>query len=128
VETLPDICIDAIATMFLLIGLQEGDVESSLLAALGLSGGTGTITILLLGIMIPWIMLIFNLYWLFGKFPAVMKTILLLPNEIVTEDEVHSDSWALGFILYSLVLCILWYAYRYNPKGTGNPSWTAVFG
>jgi hypothetical protein len=30
--------------------------------------------------------------------------------------------------LYTLVLSICWYAFRYNPAGTVNPGWTSVFG
>jgi hypothetical protein len=30
--------------------------------------------------------------------------------------------------LYTVVLCTIWYAFRYDSSGTVNPSWTGVFG
>jgi hypothetical protein len=29
--------------------------------------------------------------------------------------------------LYTIALSVLWYAFRYDPVGTVNPSWTGVF-
>jgi hypothetical protein len=30
--------------------------------------------------------------------------------------------------LYTMILCVIWYWYRYNPEGTVNREWTGVFG
>lgn len=36
--------------------------------------------------------------------------------------------WCFMSFFYSTVLCVVWYAYRYNPEGTVNRGWTGVFG
>jgi hypothetical protein len=36
--------------------------------------------------------------------------------------------WCFMLFFYSTVLCVVWYAYRYNPEGTVNRGWTGVFG
>jgi hypothetical protein len=33
-----------------------------------------------------------------------------------------------AMFLYSTILCVVWYWYRYNPEGTVNRGWTSVFG
>jgi hypothetical protein len=33
-----------------------------------------------------------------------------------------------AMFLYSTILCLVWYWYRYNPEGTVNRGWTGVFG
>jgi hypothetical protein len=36
--------------------------------------------------------------------------------------------WALILCIYSVAIPVLWFWLRYNPEGTVNPSWTAIFG
>lgn len=35
---------------------------------------------------------------------------------------------ALSFFLTNLAVCILWYAFNYDPTASVNPAWTEVFG
>ena len=40
------------------------------------------------------------------------------------------DKWACSGLVFfhtNLIVCMLWYAYGYNPEGTVNPGWTGVF-
>lgn len=81
--------------------------------------------------------------WICRRWPAVGKALLIDPsprteklevdasNEVEEEAEVQIDNRAwvsLCFFLTNLMVCILWYAFIYDPKGSLNPSWTDVFG
>ena len=50
-----------------------------------------------------------------------------------TETVVQNSGPLLTFLcfimfLYTPILCVIWYWYRYNPEGTVNREWTGVFG
>jgi len=48
--------------------------------------------------------------------------------EIETPGVNADASLALLFFVGNLLLCVLWYAYRYDERGTVNLIWTDVFG
>jgi hypothetical protein len=75
------------------------------------------------------------LAWLSSRASAdVMKVLCITIPEEDTHGRRTSDVFdpegalLLIFFLLSLVLCISWYAFRYDPTGTFNPPWTSVFG
>lgn len=56
---------------------------------------------------------------------------LIEPKEKETnhkDDELELGAYALCFFVNNLMLCVLWYAFKYDSVGTTNPSWTQVFG
>ena len=76
-----------------------------------------------------------SLAWLSSRTSAdVVKVLCLTIPEEDTDGRRTSDDFdpkgalLLIFFLLSLVLCISWYAFRYDPTGTFNPPWTSVFG
>lgn len=70
------------------------------------------------------------------RFPKVARSILITwpdasSNGMHDEDIRFLDEVTfrcfISFV-YTTVVCVVWYAYRYNPEGTVNKSWTGVFG
>jgi hypothetical protein len=82
--------------------------------------------------------------WVCERFPAVAKALLIetRPSEVeslegqsegavVESDDRLVEAMALislAVFFYNLVTCLLWYAFKYDPIGTVNPSWTDIFG
>jgi hypothetical protein len=71
-----------------------------------------------------------------SSFPKLARTVLItfpkLEERGRTGDRIE-DQEALAYLcfmtfLYPTVLCVIWYAYRYDPEGTVNRGWTGVFG
>jgi len=91
---------------------------------------------LILYIIVAFVFLVSrSLAWLSSRAPAdVVKVLCITIPEEDTDGRRTSDDFdpkgalLLIFFLLSLVLCISWYASRYNPTGTFNPPWTSVFG
>lgn len=43
--------------------------------------------------------------------------------------EIDENAWmCFCFFGFNLVICVLWYAFIYDSRGTVNPPWTDVFG
>jgi len=70
------------------------------------------------------------------SFPRLAKSVFITlpkPGKRVRQGAVMKNRsdltyWCFMMFLYSTVLCVIWYAYRYNPEGTVNRGWTGVFG
>jgi hypothetical protein len=59
-------------------------------------------------------------------FPAVGDSLML-----ISLNDGRADSAGLCYFIgfsYTMALCTLWYAFKYDPTGTVNPDWTGVFG
>ena len=81
---------------------------------------------------------LFIIVWIFHRgmssicrrWPVIAKALL------IAKRDAGEDLWQLDeiawtgfcFILGILAVCVLWYAFMYEEKGTANPSWTDVFG
>jgi hypothetical protein len=65
-----------------------------------------------------------------SKNPSVGEHFAGRRSNTESVDPVDRGEGVLIFVsfLYTVVLCICWYAFRYNPAGTVNPGWTSVFG
>lgn len=82
------------------------------------------------------IILAFALYTILGVLCSEYRTVaenLMLTS--IDEDQSHPPNetdrdgrLVLVSFLYTVVFCMLWYAFRYDPTGTVNPKWTGVFG
>lgn len=62
--------------------------------------------------------------------PIIAKNLFLVPPEVESLGEAlapadpgNQSVWALIGFLYHVILCVWWYAFRYDPLGTVNPSW-----
>lgn len=73
---------------------------------------------------VAWFPLICHL--ICNRFPRFANLLSLRDNDLGGFD--IRACYSLLLFLYSLGVCILWYAYAYDPAGTSNPSWTAIFG
>jgi len=89
----------------------------------------------LLALVAPGLLFYVSLELYARSFPRLMRSILItLPssgrNRGNVGDKDNAVMTYLCFIMvfYSTVLCVVWYAYRYDPEGTVNRVWTGVFG
>jgi len=58
-------------------------------------------------------------------FPRVVQTLLISTERDFLEE---GEPWSFLIFVYTLVLSLFWYAFKYDPEGTVNPSWTGIFG
>jgi hypothetical protein len=89
---------------------------------------------LILYIIVAFVFLVsWSLAWLSSRASADVVKVLCITKEVTYRRRTSGDfdrkgALLLIFFLLSLVLCISWYAFRYDPTGTFNPPWTSVFG
>ncbi len=65
-----------------------------------------------------------------SRYPSVAEHFAGRKRNTDSVDPLARGEDVLFFVsfLYTVVLFICWYAFRYNPAGTVNPGWTGVFG
>jgi hypothetical protein len=69
--------------------------------------------------------------WVCKRWPIIGRALLISKSEEAVGDQGPLDEGAWGsfcFFMGNLVICVLWYAFVYDGKGTVNPAWTDVFG
>jgi hypothetical protein len=83
-----------------------------------------------IGLFLAPIIFLFVLDNICSKYPSVGEHFAGRRSNTELVDPVDRNEGVLIFVsfLYTVVLCICWYAFRYNPAGTVNPAWTSVFG
>jgi hypothetical protein len=84
----------------------------------------------IIGLFVTPIIFCYFLEKLCSIYPSVGEHFTGRKSDADSVFRVDSSEGALIFasFLYTLVLCICWYAFRYDPAGTVNPGWTSVFG
>jgi len=99
-----------------------------------------------LGVVMFYYYLLLGLTWLCERYPKVSKALLIdrrpwdlakienVPREHrkgyeTVTDVIYDPPW-FCFCMFSsdVGVCIMWYAFAYDPAGTVNPGWTYVFG
>lgn len=82
------------------------------------------------GLFLAPIILFFMLDNICSKYPSVGEHFSGRKINTESVNTVDRGEGVLIFVsfLYTVVLCVCWYAFRYNPAGTVNPGWTRVFG
>ncbi|PMD16714.1 hypothetical protein NA56DRAFT_649275 [Hyaloscypha hepaticicola] len=83
-----------------------------------------------IGLFVVPIIFFFVLENICSKYPSVGEHFSSRKIDTESVNTVGRSEGVLIFVsfLYTVVLCICWYAFRYNPAGTVNPGWTSVFG
>ncbi|KAF2259834.1 hypothetical protein CC78DRAFT_585514 [Lojkania enalia] len=74
-----------------------------------------------------------GLLWILGEVLALdkwirYKLLLVKREENVTEEAKHWSIAAWSIFVGTVVLAVLYYAFRYDPRGTFKPRWTNSFG
>jgi hypothetical protein len=66
--------------------------------------------------------------WLCSRYPILSINVLLVPEEIRGARPPSGAVWAFSLFILTLLVCTLWYCFRFDPTGTVNPGWTGIFG
>lgn len=61
-----------------------------------------------------------------SHYPALSVNLLLVPKP--TRVPPSEATWIFVAFIINLIVCALWYCFRYDPTDTANPNWTGVFG
>jgi hypothetical protein len=68
-----------------------------------------------------------SIAWACKRWPFLSKALLVEQRMYSSEEGWKAWFFFLSFFV-NVVVCVLYYCYLYDQKGTGNPGWTDIFG